>query len=140
MSLINATLVEIYAMNEAYAVVQRWAETFNAGEPDAVAALYAPDATIWGTLAQELTTKPADIRTYFIEAARAGLRVKMGEHASSLISQTSAIDAGDYEFTRITDGQTALFPARYSFVLVKQNGAWMIAHQHSSFLPKPIGR
>ena len=30
------------------------------------------------------------------------------------------------------------FP-RYSFVLVKLNGAWMIAHQHSSFLPKPIG-
>jgi|SRR4030088_2633244 uncharacterized protein (TIGR02246 family) len=126
-------------MAEAYEIVKRWAEIFNAGEPDAVAALYAPDATIWGTLGQKLTTKPADIRTYFIEAARAGLKVKLGEHVSSLISETSAVDAGDYEFARATGGQTALFPARYSFVLVKQNGAWMIAHQHSSFLPKPIG-
>jgi len=31
------------------------------------------------------------------------------------------------------------FPARYSFVLAKQNGAWTIAHQHSSFMLKPAG-
>jgi uncharacterized protein (TIGR02246 family) len=133
------TLLEICAMNEAYAVVQRWAETFNAGEPDAVAALYAPDATIWGTLGQKLTTGLTDITTYFAEAARAGLKVKLGEHVLSPLSQISAVDAGEYEFTRTVDAQTALLPARYSFVLVKQSGVWMIAHQHSSFLPKPIG-
>jgi uncharacterized protein (TIGR02246 family) len=126
-------------MNEAYAVVQRWAETFNAGEPDVVAALYAPDATIWGTLGQKLTTGPADITTYFAEAARAGLKVKLGEHVLSPIAETNAVDAGEYEFARTMDAQTAWFPARYSFVLVKRNGARMIAHQHSSFLPKPIG-
>jgi uncharacterized protein (TIGR02246 family) len=139
-SLINEKmLLEIYAMSEAYAVVQRWAETFNAGEPDAVAALYAPDATIWGTLGQKLTTGLTDITTYFAEAARAGLKVKLGEHVLSPLSQISAVDAGEYEFTRTVDAQTALLPARYSFVLVKQSGVWMIAHQHSSFLPKPIG-
>jgi hypothetical protein len=58
-------------MTEAYAVVERWGETFNEGDADAVARLYAPAATIWGTLGQHLTTSPADIRTYFIEAARA---------------------------------------------------------------------
>jgi uncharacterized protein (TIGR02246 family) len=126
-------------MNEAYAAVQQWAEAFNAGEPDAVAALYLPDATIWGTLAQKLTTGPADITTYFAEAARAGLKVRLGQHVLSPMSQTNAVDAGEYEFARTMDGQTALFPARYSFVLLKHNGAWMIAHQHSSFLPKPIG-
>jgi uncharacterized protein (TIGR02246 family) len=124
-------------MIEAYAVVQRWGQTFNEGDADAVAGLYAPDATIWGTLAQYLTTSPADIRTYFFEAARSGLRVKLGPHVLSPISETCAIDAGHYEFTRTADGPT--FPARYSFFLVKQNGAWMIAHQHSSFLPKPSG-
>jgi hypothetical protein len=57
----------------------------------------------------------------------------LGEHLSSLISETCAIDAGHYEFSRNVDGPTAVFPGRYSFVLVKQNGAWLIAH-----LPKPI--
>jgi uncharacterized protein (TIGR02246 family) len=126
-------------MNEAYAVVQRWAETFNAGEPNAVADLYAPDATVWGTLGQKLTSGLTDITSYFAEAARAGLRVRLAEHVLSPIAETNAVDAGEYEFARTMDGQTALFPARYSFVLVKHNGAWMIAHQHSSFLPKPIG-
>jgi len=32
---------------------------------------YAPGATMWGTLAQSLTTMPRDIETYFIEATRA---------------------------------------------------------------------
>jgi hypothetical protein len=32
-----------------------------------------------------------------------------------------------------------VFPARYSFVLAGQNGGWTIAHQHSSFMPKPGG-
>jgi uncharacterized protein (TIGR02246 family) len=124
-------------MTEAYAVVERWAQTFNEGDADATAALYAPGATIWGTLGKYLTTSPADIRTYFVGAARAGLKVRLQAHVLSPTSETCAIDAGHYEFTRTADGQT--FPARYSFVLVKLNGAWMIAHQHSSLLPKPIG-
>jgi uncharacterized protein (TIGR02246 family) len=124
-------------MSEAYTIVERWAEAFNDGEAAAVAALYAPEATVWGTLAQQLTTAPADIRTYFLDAARAGLRVKLGPHVLSPISETCAVDAGHYDFTRTTDGQT--FPGRYSFFLVKQGGKWTIAHQHSSFLPKPAG-
>jgi uncharacterized protein (TIGR02246 family) len=124
-------------MNEAYAILERWGQAFNTGNADAVASLYAPGATIWGTLVQHLTTSPADIRTYFFEAAQSGLRVKLGPHVLSPISETCAIDAGHYEFTRTADGQK--FPARYSFFLVKQNGEWMIAHQHSSIVPKPIG-
>jgi hypothetical protein len=77
-------------MSGPYVIVERWAETFNEGEPSAVAALYALGATIWGTLAQSLTTTPDDIETYFIQAARGGLRVKLGEHVSSLISATCA--------------------------------------------------
>jgi hypothetical protein len=120
-------------------IVGRWAQTFNEGAAHAIAALYAPGATIWGTLAQYLTTSPADIRTYFIEAARAGLRVKLQTYVLSPVSETCVINAGHDEFSRAADGQTAVFPARYSFVLVRLNGAWMIAHQHSSILPKPAG-
>jgi uncharacterized protein (TIGR02246 family) len=126
-------------MNDAHGVVERWAKAFNEGDAAAVAALYTPDATIWGTLAPHLTTRPADIRTYFNEAARAGLKVRLQPHVLSPISKTCVIDAGHYEFTRTADGKTAIFPARYSFVLVEHDGAWMIAHQHSSFMPAPAG-
>jgi hypothetical protein len=65
-------------MNDAYAVVERWAEAFNEGDAAAVAALYTADATIWGTLAQTLTTSPEAIVNYFTEAALAGLKGQAG--------------------------------------------------------------
>ncbi|MFT4118648.1 SgcJ/EcaC family oxidoreductase [Bradyrhizobium sp.] len=127
-------------MSEAYDVVQRWAEAFNAGEADAIAALYAEGAVLWGTLGQQLTTSPAEITTYFAEAARAGLRVKLQTYVISPASDDLAIIAGHYEFSRTADGKTQPIPARYSFVLTRRNGAWMIAHQHSSLLPRPANR
>jgi uncharacterized protein (TIGR02246 family) len=127
------------AMDEAYAVVKQWEAAFNAGDADAVTALYAPSATLWGTLAQDITTTTADIRSYFVQAARAGLKVKLGPHVLLPMAEAGVIDAGHYEFSRIVDGRTTAFPARYSFVLTKHNGAWAIAHQHSSFMPKPAG-
>jgi uncharacterized protein (TIGR02246 family) len=126
-------------MNEAYVIVERWGQFFNEGNADGIASLYAPGATIWGTLGQSLTISADDIRRYFIEAARAGLKVKLADHVLSAVSDTCVVDAGQYDFARTADGQATIFPARYSFVLVKQNDGWLIAHQHSSFLPKPAG-
>jgi ketosteroid isomerase-like protein len=34
------------AMDEAYAVVKQWEAAFNAGDADAVTALYAPDTVL----------------------------------------------------------------------------------------------
>jgi uncharacterized protein (TIGR02246 family) len=126
-------------MEQAYSVVEDWARAFNQGASGAVAALYAPGATVWGTLAKALTTSPPAIEAYFTEAARAGMRVTLGEHVSSRLSDVCVIDAGHYELTRTADGQTTNFAARYSFVLEKRDGAWMIAHHHSSTQPKPLG-
>jgi uncharacterized protein (TIGR02246 family) len=126
-------------MQELHAVVEQWAQKFNEGNAEAIARLYSRGSTIWGTLAQRLITSDEEIKGYFAGAARAGLRVKLGEHVSSLVSETSAIDTGHYEFSRTADGEASIFPARYTFLLVKQNSAWLIAHQHSSMLPKPGG-
>jgi uncharacterized protein (TIGR02246 family) len=124
-------------MDDPYAVVRHWEAAFNAGDADAVTALYAPSATLWGTLAQEMTTSIADIRSYFQQATRSGLKVKLGVHVLLPVAAGGAIDCCHYEFSRAVDGTTMALPARYSFVLAQQHGAWAIAHQHSSFLPKP---
>lgn len=126
-------------MNEAYGVVERWAQAFNAGEAERIAALYAEGAVLWGTLAQHLTTSRAEIAAYFAEAARAGLKVQLKPFVVSPASDDFAIVAGHCEFSRIADGRTQIFPARYSFALTQRDGAWMIAHQHSSLLPRPAG-
>jgi uncharacterized protein (TIGR02246 family) len=129
---------ENLAMSEAYSVVERWADTFNAGDVDAITALYAPEATIWGTLGQVITTQPDEIRGYFDSAFRAGLKVKLQPFVIHALGDDGVIVAGHYEFSRIADSQAATFPARYSFVLARVDDGWLIAHEHSSLVPKPM--
>jgi hypothetical protein len=86
-----------------------------------------------------LITSDEEIKGYFAGAARAGLRVKLGEHVSSLVSETFAIDTRHYEFSLTARDEVSIFPARHTFLPVKQNSAWLIANQHSSILLKPAG-
>ncbi len=45
---------------------------------------------------------------------------------------------GVYRFTRMSEGKAVPAPARFTVLLTKVNGQWLIAHQHSSprALPK----
>lgn len=124
-------------MREPYETIREWERAFNSGTGEAAARLYAPDAVLWGTLASDLTTSPHDLRGYFIDAALAGLKVRLGRHVLQNISDTTMVDAGHYELFRTRDGQTVAFPARYSFVLVWHGASWLIAHHHSSMQPQP---
>lgn len=120
---------------DAYGAIERWAKAFNDGTADDTAATYSPGATLWGTLSTGLLTRD-DVKRYF--SAGAGVaKVKLGDHASQQLSDTVVVDAGKYDFSRTTDGQTKVFPARYTFVLFKQADEWFIVHHHSSIMPKP---
>jgi hypothetical protein len=50
--------------------------------------------------------------------------------------QDWAEDSGVYEFTMGANGSKVL--ARYSFVYVKEDGEWKIAHHHSSAMPEGL--
>ena len=114
----------------------QWADAFNAGKPDDVAALYLDTATLWGTVTPTLTPSPTDVRAYFDRAAKAGLKVRIVDHSATELSDGVVVEAGRYTFERTQEGRTVDLPARYTFVLVKQGEAWKIAHQHSSPMPK----
>lgn len=121
---------------DAYQAVARWSQAFNDGSADDTAATYAPTASLWGTMATSLTTTPDAVKKYF--SAGAGVvKVKLGDHVASELSDSVVVDAGQYEFSRTKDGQVNTFPARYTFVVAKQGDKWMIVHHHSSLLPKP---
>ena len=45
-------------------------------------------------------------------------------------------DAGVYKFTMGVDGSEV--EARYSFVYIKEDGEWKIAHHHSSAMPEAL--
>ncbi len=123
-------------VDDARQILLRWTEAFNAGKPDDIAVLYAADATLWGTVAPAVIASPAEIRTYFANAAKAGTKVRFVDVSTTEVTPVTVVAVGRYEFERNQAGQPVVLPARYSFVLVKQGEAWKIAHQHSSLAPK----
>lgn len=132
-SLSSATLAG--PNEDAYSAIEQWAKAFNEGTADDMAATYSPGATMWGTMAIGLASREGMKRSFTPGAGVA--KVKLGEHVSQQLSDTVVVDAGKYDFSRTKDGETKVFPARYTFVLVKQADKWLIVHHHSSMMPKP---
>lgn len=122
---------------DAYGAVEQWAAAFNASDVERIVASYTPDALLLGTVSPTLASSPDDLRKYFSPAAAAKAQVKIGEYSAIVISDSTVIFAGFYEFSRMQDGQPVVVPARFSLLAVKRDGKWMLAHHHSSVRPKP---
>jgi uncharacterized protein (TIGR02246 family) len=123
---------------EATKTLTQWAQAFNAGDANAVSALYIPEATVHSTVGANLTDTPAAISSYFTAAAKGKIRVKLlGEPAATVLNGNDVALAGYYEFagTR-ANGEAFVTEARYSFVIVERDGNLRIAHHHSSPRPK----
>ena len=110
---------------------------------EAVANLYAEDAVLWGTVANDVRFEPLDVETYFQYFANIpGLRVKPGSFKSVVQvcgrKRDLAISSGYYEFMKPdgTGGVTSI-PARFTFTYRKSNkpglpNSWAIINHHSS--------
>jgi uncharacterized protein (TIGR02246 family) len=123
--------------DDAAKVVDRWAAAFSADDPSAVVSCYAPDATLLGTESPVLTQGTDAIRAYFTRILTGGSSVKISERHVVPLGKKSVLVFGFYEFTFHVNGQPVPAPARFSMVLSRDSGAWLIVHQHSSVLPKP---
>jgi len=122
------------------AATATWGDTLGRNDPDKVAALYAPDAVLWGTISPTVRSTPAAIREYFVGAFKAlpGLKVAFGEQLVRVYGNTG-VNSGYYTFSYAKDGEAKTIPARYSFTLVKRSGGkWMIVDHHSSAVPAPL--
>jgi hypothetical protein len=82
-----------------------------------------------------ITATTEGMLAYFIAAAELGLTVSLGDSKAQALTRDIAVISGHYDLFRTLDGHAASFPARYSFVLVGQEGEWLIAQHHSSLKP-----
>lgn len=126
---------------DAFAAIQNWATAFNASDIDKIIAAYTPEASVHGTMSSSLAVETEALRAYFGPAARSRNQVKLvqdGSETATVLGDDQVVVAGFYEFSGTRpDGQAFTAPARYTFVLVRRDGAWRIAHQHSSPRPRP---
>lgn len=117
----------------------RWVEAFNAGDIAALAALYDRDAVMFPTGRPDPVLGAEAIRDFFKSLSwDAGQQVELtGAAVTRLLSYRAAMTVGGYSFSRLENGVRSYLPARYSFVLARDNDAWLIAHHHSSAAPQP---
>src|SRR5689334_17733423 len=90
-------------------------------------------------LSPTLATTPEELHHYFAALPRSRA-VRLGEHATLVLSESAVLEAGLYEFSLTRDSQTVVIPARYSLLLVRRGDQWLIAHHHSSARPNPSQR
>jgi uncharacterized protein (TIGR02246 family) len=124
---------------DATAAIEQWAAAFNSSDVEKVVANYTSDATVHGTVSPELASGQSAVRAYFSTLPRTKFQVSLGESSASVLSGDAVVLAGFYEFsgTQPSSGSAFTSPARYTFVVVRRDGQWKIAHHHSSTRPKP---
>jgi uncharacterized protein (TIGR02246 family) len=114
-----------------------WVAAYNSRDPQRIAALYDPEAVLWGTTSATIRTSPAAIADYFKDARkRPEARVSIGEQHDRFHGDLR-ISSGTYTFTDVRDGQNISNPSRFSFVFRKRDDRWLILDHHSSRLPAP---
>eukprot|EP00588_Corethron_pennatum_P009752 CAMPEP_0194274026 /NCGR_PEP_ID=MMETSP0169-20130528/7216_1 /TAXON_ID=218684 /ORGANISM="Corethron pennatum, Strain L29A3" /LENGTH=228 /DNA_ID=CAMNT_0039017121 /DNA_START=162 /DNA_END=848 /DNA_ORIENTATION=- len=119
---------------EVRALFQVWNSALSVG-PDAVARCYSRDAVLLPTVSDVPRTTAALIRDYFVGFLEKRPRGEILD-SNVMIGQGWCADFGIYEFTMGATGDVVR--GRYSFVYVDEDGAWKIAHHHSSVMPEAL--
>jgi len=119
---------------DAGAVVEQWSATYSANDRQALAKLYAPDALLFGTTDKVATRGTEQILKYFEGLDKGGRRNTLVEKSAIVLGPEAVVVAGFYDFAR-KDEDYAPRPSRFTMVVVKRDGKWVIQHHHSS--PRP---
>lgn len=116
---------------EANAVIDRWSATYSANDRDALVGLYTPDAILLGTTSPIVSKGTDGLRKYFEALPGSGRKNAITERYTIVLNDDAVVGAGFYTFTRAAENDTPR-PSRFTMLVVKRGGQWMIAHHHSS--------
>jgi uncharacterized protein (TIGR02246 family) len=117
------------------ALTSAWVDAFNSRDAARIAALYDPQAVLFGLDAKTPVSGTAAIDAYYGQAAGdATARVALGEHRVRGYGDM-VVDGGICNFFGVRDGKAELVPARYTLVYRKRGGKWLIVAHHSSRVP-----
>jgi uncharacterized protein (TIGR02246 family) len=117
---------------EANTAIDRWSAAYSSNDPEAVVKTYRPDAVLLGTASPMMSEGSDAIRAYFAPLQGTGNKNTIGERRTLVLSDNAVLVTGFYEFTRVKEGKSAPAPARFTMLLIKHDGEWLISHHHSS--------
>jgi uncharacterized protein (TIGR02246 family) len=112
-------------------LVPAWVAEFNSKQVPRIVALYAEDATLFGTSQGPLRVGRQEIDAYFSGTST----VQLVDQRVDLLGDNHALAAGTYTFQRVRDGRAETVQARFTFAMRRDAGSWRIIHHHSSAFP-----
>ncbi len=136
--LASVSLAHAGPKEDAYEVVESWDKAFTDGDVDAIARLYAPDATMIGTFAKVVMTKPEQIHQYFEIALNNDDKPRtatLNSGEATVIDDTTVVIAGFDTITITKNGEQIAYKGRVTFVIAKRGANWQIVHLHRSPMP-----
>lgn len=121
------------------ATTETWIGAFNRADAAAIAALYDPQAVLWGTTAAHLITTPQGITAYFnaVFALQPVPSMVLVEALPRVFGDV-AVSSGRYTLTLSPAPHLREVPARFSFTYRRTAGTWRIVDHHSSAMPPPL--
>ena len=128
---LTATAALAGPAEEANAVIDRWAAAYTANDVEALVKVCAPDAVLLGTTSPVISEKTEGIRQYFKDMPGSGRKNVIADRRTIVLSDTAVVGTGFYDFFR-PDQKDVPRPSRYTMVLAKRDGQWVIVHHHSS--------
>jgi uncharacterized protein (TIGR02246 family) len=116
---------------EADKVIDQWVAAYSANDREALVNLYASDAILLGTTSPVMSEGTEEIRKYFQDLPGSGRKNAIVTRRTIVLDENAVVGTGFYNFARASEGDVPR-PSRFTIVVVKRDGRWVIKHHHSS--------
>eukprot|EP00892_Ulva_mutabilis_P003658 jgi/Ulvmu1/1664/UM114_0035.1 len=122
------------------AAFQKWNNALKTLNPENVIDLYAPDAILLPTVADDVRTTKEERRKYFIDFLKNQPEGELDEYHIRLIGRDglglpcAVSNQGIYTFELKASGKKV--QARYTYNYVREGDRWLIKKHHSSAMPE----
>jgi len=122
---------------EIASLFDRWNDSLQTGDADAVVANYAERSILLPTVSNTPRLTPTEKRDYFEKEFLPKAPSGRIDQRFIQIGCNSAVDAGLYTFTLGKTGEQV--SARYSYTYSWDGSKWLITSHHSSAMPETTG-
>ncbi len=117
--------------------IHAWINAVNRRDLDAIVAVFAPDASFFGTSTQTLVNDSDGIRDYFDIVLKnyAPLSAALGQITVSELSPSSAVVTGYDQWQLTVEGKQVESIGRLSIAIALRDGRWQVVSFHRSAIP-----
>ncbi|MCY0854159.1 nuclear transport factor 2 family protein [Cupriavidus sp. D39] len=135
-----STLVHAGPKEDALAAYDKFFTLFTTDNQNQLAALFAPDAMVYGTSSVEVITTPDASIKYFagaLSGARGETKATPFGRTALQLSDSVVVISGKWQSERTLNGKMMTAgPSRLTVVMQKRGEKWLIVQFHSSATPQ----